>query len=87
MTFGAQFPHVRAYEVGLVNKVVPDSQVMDAAREYAEQLVSLPPLHLRKTKELMLKTRIWATNEQREEEQKARDYLMPLEDTVVIGHT
>ncbi|MSQ14552.1 MAG: hypothetical protein EXR50_01635 [Dehalococcoidia bacterium] len=71
----------RCYEVGLVNKVVPDSEVMDAAREFAEQLVSLPPLHLRKTKELMLKTRIWATKEQRQEEQEARDFLMTLADT------
>lgn len=71
----------RCYEVGLVNKVVSDSQVMEAAWEYAEQLAKLPPLHLRKTKELMLKTRIWASPEVREEEQRAREFLMGLEDT------
>ena len=71
----------RCYEVGLVNKVVPDSQVMEAAWEYAEQLAKLPPLHLRKTKELMLKTRIWASPEVREDEQRAREFLMGLEDT------
>ncbi len=34
----------RAYEVGLVNKVVPDDQLMDAARGMAEELISRPPL-------------------------------------------
>jgi enoyl-CoA hydratase/carnithine racemase len=36
----------RAYEVGMVNKVVPDGQLMDAAMEMAEQLFSMAPLSL-----------------------------------------
>ena len=34
----------RAYEVGFVNKIVPDGQVLEAAREMAEQFISVPPL-------------------------------------------
>ena len=36
----------RAYEVGMVNKVVPDDRLMDAAMEMAEELLSRPPLAL-----------------------------------------
>jgi enoyl-CoA hydratase/carnithine racemase len=34
----------RAYEVGMVNKVVPDDQLMDAAMGMAEELLSRAPL-------------------------------------------
>ena len=78
---GGQISAQRCYELGLVNKVVPDTHVMETAWEYAEQLAKLPPLHLRKTKELMLKTRIWASPEVREDERRAREFLMGLRDT------
>jgi len=71
----------RCYEVGIVNKVVPDDQVLEAAREYAEQLARLPQWHLRKTKELMMKTRLWPSQEVKDEEASARDFLMSLPDT------
>ena len=34
----------RAYEVGLVNRVVPDGQVMEAALDMARELINKPPL-------------------------------------------
>jgi len=40
----------RAYEVGLVNKVVPEDRVMDAAVEYAEMLKQVPPLFIKSVK-------------------------------------
>jgi E-phenylitaconyl-CoA hydratase len=36
----------RAHQVGMLNRVVPDDQVLDAARELAEELLSKPPLPL-----------------------------------------
>lgn len=36
----------RAYDVGMINKVVPDDKLMDAAMEMAEELLSRPPLAL-----------------------------------------
>ncbi len=36
----------RAYDVGLINKVVPDGQLMGAAMEMAGELLSRPPLAL-----------------------------------------
>jgi len=44
---GAWFDAKKALEVGLVNKVVPRAELMDAAREWAEQLKKLAPLSLR----------------------------------------
>jgi len=40
----------RAYEVGLVNKVVPDSELMDEAIRWAELLKKIPPLYIKSVK-------------------------------------
>jgi enoyl-CoA hydratase len=47
----------RAYEVGLVNKVVPADQVLDAAIELAERIAANGPLALQATKEI-----VWAAS-------------------------
>lgn len=47
----------RAYELGLVNYVVPPEQLMPKAREIAEEIAGLPPLHVQKTKELLMMAR------------------------------
>lgn len=52
---GAWFDAQKAYEVGLINKVVPKSELMEAAREWAEQLNKLAPLSLRIVKYGMYK--------------------------------
>jgi enoyl-CoA hydratase len=40
----------RAYEVGLVNKVVPDSELMDEAVRWAEMLKGVPSLYIKSVK-------------------------------------
>ena len=40
----------RAYEVGLVNAVVPDSKLMDEAVRWAEMLKGVPPLYIKSVK-------------------------------------
>lgn len=45
----------RAYEVGLVNRVVPDSQLVQEAMKLAETIVSFSPLAVRTTKQSLLK--------------------------------
>lgn len=40
----------RAYEVGLVNKVVPDPELMSEAIRWAEMLKEIPPLYIRSVK-------------------------------------
>lgn len=45
----------RAYEVGLVNKVVPGDKLMDAAREMAQQICRNGPLAVRTSKEIAVR--------------------------------
>jgi crotonobetainyl-CoA hydratase len=46
MLSGNMLTAKRAYEVGMVNRVVPDDQLNDAAMELAEELLSRAPLAL-----------------------------------------
>ena len=41
-----------AYRVGLVNTVVPEDQLLDAAKSMAEEIASNPPLAVRATKQI-----------------------------------
>jgi enoyl-CoA hydratase/carnithine racemase len=45
----------RAYQVGLVNKVVPAAELMDTATAYARRICENPPLGVRAVKELALR--------------------------------
>lgn len=46
MLTGGMMPAQRAYEVGLINKVVPRAQLMDAAMDYAFRIADNAPLVL-----------------------------------------
>ncbi len=48
--FADMLPAVEAERIGLVNRVVPDDQVMTAAREWAGRLAAKPALSLRLAK-------------------------------------
>jgi len=52
---GTWFDAQKAYEVGLVNKVVPMAELMDTAIDWAERLKKLAPLSLRIVKYGMYK--------------------------------
>ncbi|MGE5370904.1 MAG: enoyl-CoA hydratase/isomerase family protein [Solirubrobacterales bacterium] len=47
---GDFFPAQRAYEMGMINQLVPADQVMDAAKKLARKLTKKPPLALRLAK-------------------------------------
>jgi enoyl-CoA hydratase/carnithine racemase len=46
-----------AYRIGLVNQVVPDSELMSAATKMAQRLMESAPLALQSIKETVMKTR------------------------------
>jgi enoyl-CoA hydratase/carnithine racemase len=46
----------QALQWGLVNQVVPQSDLMDAALQFAERIVANPPLGVRTTKEAVLRS-------------------------------
>jgi enoyl-CoA hydratase len=58
----------RAYQLGLVNQVVPADQVLDAAIAMAERIAKNGPLGLQATKELV---RLAATNADKAREKQA----------------
>ena len=53
---GENIPARRAYEVGLINKIVPDGELMSAAMELAERIAEASPLVLRMTKQSISKS-------------------------------
>ena len=50
---GALLTARRAYEVGLINRLVPEGQALDAALEMAENLMKIPPLAVHYNLKLM----------------------------------
>jgi enoyl-CoA hydratase/carnithine racemase len=54
---GHQFPSERAYELGLVNHVVPADQLEAKTMELAEEIAGLPPVHVRVTKQQLMMAR------------------------------
>src|SRR2546429_415445 len=55
MLSGAPITAERAYELGIVNKVVPAEMTIEVARRLARQLAEKPPLAIRMAKEAVLK--------------------------------
>jgi enoyl-CoA hydratase/carnithine racemase len=58
LALGKRITAQRAYEVGLINKVVPDAELMPAAMEMAEYVAGLPPLALKYTIDGLQRSRI-----------------------------
>jgi enoyl-CoA hydratase/carnithine racemase len=53
--FSEVYPAQQAKELGLVIEVVPDAELMDAARQWAGRLADGPPIAIRITKRMMYK--------------------------------
>lgn len=61
--------------------VVPEAELVDRAREVAQELAALPPIHVQKTRELMERTRARPSDEIREAERQVREDVGALTDT------
>jgi enoyl-CoA hydratase len=55
MLTGAPVSAQRAYEIGLVNRVVPSEMTIDVAKRVAREIAAKPPLAARMAKEAVLK--------------------------------
>jgi enoyl-CoA hydratase/carnithine racemase len=78
---GENIPAQRLLQLGLLNEVVPDDQLMDAAMRWAHKFLNLPPQHVRKTKALMASMRRIPDAKLIEAETAARAFLNELDDT------
>jgi enoyl-CoA hydratase len=60
----------RAYELGLVNRIVEDGSALDAALELARSIAANGPLAVKASKQVMVQSRAWPV-EERWERQRA----------------
>jgi enoyl-CoA hydratase len=59
---GKLFPADEAYRIGLVNRIVPEDELMSSAQAFAQELLSLPYDPIRWTKKVLNKTRLESWN-------------------------
>src|SRR4030042_255477 len=78
---GQRIDAQEAYRIGLVNKVVPLSQLLPAAAEGAERLCEIPHLAVRAAKEAMIKGLDMSLEEGLGLETKLEDFLFTTEDS------
>jgi enoyl-CoA hydratase len=80
MLTGAPVTAQRAYELGIVNKVVPSEMTIELARRMARQLAEKPPLAVRMAKEGVLKAFEGPLSEGLAAERKSFYFLFATED-------
>jgi enoyl-CoA hydratase len=80
MLIGAPVTARRAYELGLVNKVVPAEMTISVAQRFALQAAEKPPLALRMAKEAVLKAFETPLSEGLANERKSFYFLFSTED-------
>ena len=80
MLTGAPLTAQRAYELGIVNKVVPAEATITVAQRMAREIAEKPPLALRMAKEAVLKAFEAPLSEALESERKSFYFLFATED-------
>jgi enoyl-CoA hydratase len=80
MLTGGAITAQRAYELGIVNKVVPAEMTIDIARRTARELAAKPPLAIRMAKEAVLKAFEGPLSEGLAAERKSFYFLFATED-------
>ncbi len=80
MLTGAPLTAQRAYELGLVNKVVPSDMTVEVAKRLARQIAEKPPLAARMAKEAVLKAFDTPLSEGLASERKSFYFLFATED-------
>jgi len=80
LLMGQQVDAQEAYRIGLVNKVVPQSELLAEATAWAEKLCVIPPLAVRAANEAMCKGLDMTLEEGLDLETKLEDFLFTTED-------
>jgi E-phenylitaconyl-CoA hydratase len=80
LLMGQRMDAQEAYRIGLVNKVVPASELMATAEEWAGRLCEIPPLAVRAAKEAMIRGLEMSLEDGLGLEAKLEDYLLTTED-------
>ena len=81
LLMGQQVNAQEAYRIGLVNRVVPQSELLTEATAWAEKLCAIPPLAVRAANEAMCKGLDMTLEEGLDLETKLEDFLFTTEDS------
>jgi len=81
LLMGQRIDAQEAYRIGLVNKVVPLSELLSTAEEWAQKLCEIPPLAVRAAKEAMYKGLEMTLEEGLALETEMEDFLFTTEDS------
>ena len=81
LLMGQRIDAQEAYRIGLVNKVVPLSELLSTAEEWAQKLCEIPPLAVRAAKEAMCKGLDMTLEEGLGLETELEDFLFTTEDS------
>lgn len=79
---GAPITAAKAYEYGLVNRVVPDGEALGAAVALARTVAENAPLAVQGVKRLAVESEFWPTNEIFERQTTITDAVFDSEDAV-----
>ena len=82
LVLGERISARRAFEMGFVNKVVPDQNLMSEARAWAERICALPPLAVRETVKLLHATKPRMSPEMLQEFNEINQMLARTEDAM-----
>jgi enoyl-CoA hydratase len=77
---GDMFPARRAYEFGLVNRLVPRGEALAAARQLAATIAANGPLSVAASKRVMTESRDWSTAEMWERQRALTDHVFASDD-------
>ncbi len=81
LLMGQRIDAQEAYRIGLVNKIVPPSELLSTAEEWAQKFCEIPPLAVRAAKEAMCKGLDMSLEEGLGLETKLEDFLFTTEDS------
>lgn len=82
LCLGERITARRAFEMGFINRVVPDADLMKEATAWAERICSLPPLAVRETVRFLHRIRPQLSAEQFKEFNEANQMLAQTEDAM-----
>jgi enoyl-CoA hydratase len=77
---GGQIGAERAYELGLVNRLVPPGRALETAVELAATIATNAPLAVRVSKQIMTESADWSASEMFERQQPFRTIVMASRD-------
>jgi len=72
----------RAYELGLINRVVEPGTALEGAKALAKSIAANGPLAVIKSKEVILESQDWSLNEMFPNQQKQVDVIFSSEDAI-----